>query len=309
MQGVLNGFNGAQITNYSAAIKGLNLNQAQLLLTTQGLNAERSKEILIEAGLLASENAIQAELLESALIKAGLGKEEREEILRKLGLIAVQGEEAIVQGTCTAEDLRATLAQKLKNEADVEGIMTTLGLAGANKTATASVGLLTKSIWANIKAMAAWMVSNPLGWLMLAGVAIAGVAGFVDLFTTSVKEHEENLENLKSEYSEIKSELEGLNNELKTTQDRIAELESKDVSTFFNYINFDVDGKPLEIATTRPELLPAIVCVFVNPSDEAHNHLIGKTAHIPVIDVEVPIMADEKVAEDKGTGFVSYHMS
>ena len=50
--------------------------------------------------------------------------------------------------------------------------------------------------------------------------------------------------------------------------------------------------------------MPAIVCVFVNPNDEAHNHLIGKTAHIPVIDVEVPIMADEKVAIDKGTGLV-----
>ena len=63
-------------------------------------------------------------------------------------------------------------------------------------------------------------------------------------------------------------------------------------------------GKSLLIATTRPELLPAIVCVFVNPNDEKHNHLIGKTAHIPVINVEVPIMADEKVAIDKGTGVV-----
>ena len=51
-------------------------------------------------------------------------------------------------------------------------------------------------------------------------------------------------------------------------------------------------------------MLPAIVCVFVNPNDDKHNHLIGKTAHIPVINVEVPIMADEKVAIDKGTGVV-----
>ena len=51
-------------------------------------------------------------------------------------------------------------------------------------------------------------------------------------------------------------------------------------------------------------MLPAIVSVFVNPNDEKHKHLIGKTAHIPVIDVEVPIMGDEKVAIDKGTGIV-----
>ena len=78
-----------------------------------------------------------------------------------------------------------------------------------------------------------------------------------------------------------------------------AELETKTIKTTFNYINFETveDGEKFTIATTRPELLPAIVCVFVNPKDEKHKNLIGKTA-------VVPIMADEKVAIDKGTGVV-----
>ena len=85
-----------------------------------------------------------------------------------------------------------------------------------------------------------------------------------------------------------------------------AELETKTIKTTFNYINFKTVEAQEEftIATTRPELLPAIVCVFVNPNDEKLKHLIGKTAHIPVIDVEVPIMADEKVDTQKGTGVV-----
>lgn len=85
-----------------------------------------------------------------------------------------------------------------------------------------------------------------------------------------------------------------------------AELETKTIKTTFNYITFEtVENKEkFIIATTRPELLPAIVCVFVNPKDDVHKHLIGKTAHIPIIDVEVPIMADEKVSIDKGTGVV-----
>ncbi len=85
-----------------------------------------------------------------------------------------------------------------------------------------------------------------------------------------------------------------------------AELETKTLKTTFNYVVFKTkeDNEEFTIATTRPELLPAIVCVFVNPNDEKHNHLIGKTAHIPVIDVDVPILADEKVAMDKGTGVV-----
>ena len=85
-----------------------------------------------------------------------------------------------------------------------------------------------------------------------------------------------------------------------------AELETKKIKTTFNYVNFKTveTNEEFTIATTRPELLPAIVCVFVNPNDEKHNHLIGKNALIPVINVEVPIMADEKVAIDKGTGIV-----
>ena len=85
-----------------------------------------------------------------------------------------------------------------------------------------------------------------------------------------------------------------------------AELETKTIKTTFNYITFETleDNEKFIIATTRPELMPAIVCVFVNPNDKKHNHLIGKTAHIPVINVNVPILADEKVAIDKGTGVV-----
>lgn len=85
-----------------------------------------------------------------------------------------------------------------------------------------------------------------------------------------------------------------------------AELETKTIQTTFNYLTFKTveDGEAFTIATTRPELLPAIVAVFVNPTDEKHKHLIGKTAQIPVINVQVPIMGDDKVALDKGTGIV-----
>lgn len=85
-----------------------------------------------------------------------------------------------------------------------------------------------------------------------------------------------------------------------------AELETKTIKTTFNYIKFKTKETQEEfiIATTRPELLPAIVSVFVNPNDEKNKHLIGKTACIPIINVEVPIMADEKVDACKGTGVV-----
>lgn len=83
-----------------------------------------------------------------------------------------------------------------------------------------------------------------------------------------------------------------------------AELENKDVKSYFNYINFFVDNKDLEIATPRPEFLGGCVAIFVNPNDERYKDLIGKTATVPLYNNQVPIIADEKVAIDKGTGVV-----
>ena len=83
-----------------------------------------------------------------------------------------------------------------------------------------------------------------------------------------------------------------------------AELDSTDVESTFNYIPFFVDGKPLEIATTRPELLYGCVCLFVNPNDERYRQYVGKSAVIPLYDYKVPIITDDKVAINKGTGAV-----
>lgn len=85
-----------------------------------------------------------------------------------------------------------------------------------------------------------------------------------------------------------------------------AELETKTKDSTFNHINFKVKetDETFTIATTRPELIPAIVSVFVNPEDEKNKHLVGKTAIIPLFNIEVPIMEDELVQKDKGTGIV-----
>ena len=83
-----------------------------------------------------------------------------------------------------------------------------------------------------------------------------------------------------------------------------AELDSKDIDSFFHYIPFTVEGNVLEIATTRPELLYAVVCIFVNPDDDRYKKLLGKMVKVPLYDFEVPLLADDKVSIDKGTGAV-----
>ena len=84
------------------------------------------------------------------------------------------------------------------------------------------------------------------------------------------------------------------------------ELESKDIDSKFNYLNFKLnDGSDvIKIATTRPEFLPACVAIFVNPDDEKNKKYIGKKVIVPLFNQEVTVLTDEKVGIDKGTGAV-----
>jgi valyl-tRNA synthetase len=62
-----------------------------------------------------------------------------------------------------------------------------------------------------------------------------------------------------------------------------AETEEKEFNEFFNYLNFTLeDGEKLVIATTRPEMLPACVAVFVHPDDERFAKYIGKQITTPL---------------------------
>jgi valyl-tRNA synthetase len=65
----------------------------------------------------------------------------------------------------------------------------------------------------------------------------------------------------------------------------------------------DGSGK-LTIATTRPETLLGDVAVMVHPDDERYKHLIGKMVSLPLCDREIPIIADDYVDQEFGTGCV-----
>ncbi|WP_297550594.1 valine--tRNA ligase [Thermococcus sp.] len=58
------------------------------------------------------------------------------------------------------------------------------------------------------------------------------------------------------------------------------------------------------IATTRPELMPACVAVFVHPDDERYKDVVGKKVKLPIFEREVPVLADEDVDPSFGTGAV-----
>lgn len=83
-----------------------------------------------------------------------------------------------------------------------------------------------------------------------------------------------------------------------------AELDDVEHPSTFNDIIFKSGDQDLVIATTRPELLPSCVALFYHPSDARYAHLAGKNATVPLFEHQVPILADERVKPEKGTGLV-----
>ncbi|MBI4015956.1 MAG: valine--tRNA ligase [Candidatus Aenigmarchaeota archaeon] len=85
-----------------------------------------------------------------------------------------------------------------------------------------------------------------------------------------------------------------------------AEMEDKEKEGTLNYIDLDVLGmnRKITIATTRPELMPACVAIFVNPSDKRYDEFVGEEVYIPFFNRSVPILADSTADPSKGTGAV-----
>ena len=86
-----------------------------------------------------------------------------------------------------------------------------------------------------------------------------------------------------------------------------AEVEHAEHSGNFWHIKYPVVGETdafVEIATTRPETLLGDTAVAVNPEDERYAHLIGKMLKLPLTNREIPVIADEYVDKDFGTGCV-----
>lgn len=82
------------------------------------------------------------------------------------------------------------------------------------------------------------------------------------------------------------------------------EVQDKEIDANFNEIIFKIGKENLKIATTRPELLPACVSIFYNPSDGRYKKYKGKTAKVPLFNFEVPILEDKRANPEKGTGLV-----
>ena len=85
-----------------------------------------------------------------------------------------------------------------------------------------------------------------------------------------------------------------------------AEVEYEDEASHLWHIRYQVKGtdKYIIVATTRPETMLGDTAVAVHPDDERYKDLVGKTCILPIMNKEIPIIADEFVEKEFGTGCV-----
>ncbi len=83
-----------------------------------------------------------------------------------------------------------------------------------------------------------------------------------------------------------------------------ADLEDKELTSNLNYIDFSIKGEKRTIATTRPELLPACVAISAHPEDKRYQKLKGKKVTIPLFNYQVPVLFDESVDPEYGSGLM-----
>lgn len=85
-----------------------------------------------------------------------------------------------------------------------------------------------------------------------------------------------------------------------------AEVEHEEQAGHFWHIKYPIVGEEgyVEIATTRPETMLGDTAVAVHPDDERYQHLIGKNVLLPIMNREIPVVADAYVDKDFGTGVV-----
>ena len=86
-----------------------------------------------------------------------------------------------------------------------------------------------------------------------------------------------------------------------------AEVEYEDEASHLWHIRYEIAGEPgrfIEVATTRPETMLGDTAVAVHPDDERYKDLVGKKCILPIMNKEIPIIADDFVEKEFGTGCV-----
>lgn len=181
------------------------------------------------SGETAAIEALNGAKVKATIMDSTSISNDAKEIAIKTLLTGEIGNETVVTDLNTVSKIKAALAQQGLNDAQIAGVLSAMGLTTANVGLGTSFKLLAANIWKSIKAMLAYIATNPWTW-----VAIGATAAII-VIAKLTKTHQEYVKELKEtsdEISDVKTNLSSLEDELKSVSNRIDELNSKDKLSF-----------------------------------------------------------------------------
>ena len=135
----------------------------------------------------------------------------------------------LAERAASDEQAKAVLDKIISQNAQ---ILSNTKIIASEKGAALATGSFTTAIKANIAALKAWLISNPIGQITLLATTIFAAVKLIDLFTTSLKEQKEKMEESISTYEDAKSNLNSITSELKSQSQAMDELLKKDALTY-----------------------------------------------------------------------------
>lgn len=209
------------LASYTDAIKGLNAEQAKLVLSTAKLDSSQKKQVLTQAGLIASSEAIRGDLAQEAILTSALSEAEKERLLTSLGITtSMTGQEVATVMLTEAELEEALAAEGIVGE-NAKIIVSNTGVVTSNTATSVSFKTLAKSIKSATLSMAKWLVTTPAGW---ATAIIGGIVGITHAVSNHNKKVEEAREKAKEAAEEAKNSIKELTDSLENLETTINDV-------------------------------------------------------------------------------------
>lgn len=167
---------------------------AQALETNKVAQADIEQALAAVAATKAKKDLTQVSARE-ILIANGVNASKVDGIMRTVGLTTATEGEAIAKDQVAKSDLEAMLAQQGLSATQIQAIMTEMGLSTATLNLSNYFRGLAMSTWQSVTAITTFLATNPVGWAILAGTAIAGA-------TIAIVEYNKHLKEMQEEAQE-----------------------------------------------------------------------------------------------------------
>lgn len=283
INGSTNLLTNTSLSALSASIKGLTADQAILALSTKNLTAEQLNQVLSSASLISSNNNITLSMAARALQSTSLLPAEKKLIFEELGLVDSTTHLAVANATCTKEALLNALATRGIVGAEADAIVSSLGLSSANAGTAVSFKVLSASILSSVKAIGAFLLTNPVGMCITAAAAIYGLAKAYDALTLSQEEILEKAEEAQSAVDESRTNFNNLESNINNIKDRYAELAQGVKQTSSEIQNLNLTPDEYEEFLSLSNQLADISPTLVSGYDSQGNAILNLSGDVDTI--------------------------